>query len=229
MVKFFKKNSSGKLVEFELGNRNKLGQATRLNAKTLNLFSPRKSRTVSKRSPRPLTPIKIPSPGKIAPTKFKPYTYKSISINKPKTFRLNINLKDKKLKQLKRKFPIFLIRRKIEQINEIFQLLIKNNEDIFYDKYEYNSYDKMIIKELLNETKEKILTYIGYLETTILDEDLVNPNTSLYNYYKTNIDKLKYEIEDMLLNIIITNGRVVRYQLKKVHKIIIDYIKDIAN
>ena len=97
MVKFFKKNNTGKLVEFELGNRNKLAQATRLNAKTLNLFSPRKSRTVSKRSSRPLSPIKIPSPGSIAPTRYKSYKYTIRSMNKPKskTFRLNINLKDK--------------------------------------------------------------------------------------------------------------------------------------
>ena len=43
------------------------------------------------------------------------------------------------------------------------------------------------------------------------------------------MDNIKYEIENTLLNIKITNGRVVRFQLKQLKLYINHYFKDILN
>jgi len=254
MVKFFKKNNTGKLVEYELDNTlEKSKQVKKVNPNVMNLFSPRastrsssrpstrsssrpltrsSSRGSSSRPPKsisPLAPLKIPSPGSIAPTQFKPYTYKSINKNKQKTFRLNINIENKNKKLLKRKLPIVVIRRNINNIHIVFDEFLYNYHDIFYYKYGYNEKTKDWIIFLLERFKIDLLFYVDNIRTIILDKSIVKLNTPLYNYYKTNMDKLTYEIEDTLLNIILTNSRVLRYQIKQLKMYIIHYITDIVN
>ena len=178
----------------------------------------------------PLAPIKIPSPGSIAPMRLKPYTYKKkVHAPNQKMFRLNINLQNKNTKLLKRKLPILVLRRKIENIYIMFDELIHKYKNIFYYKYEYNEQIKVLITYILDVFKEDIINVIDNIKSIILDKTLVKPNTPLYNYYNNNMDNIKYEIENTLLNIKITNGRVVRFQLKQLKLYINHYFKDILN
>jgi hypothetical protein len=148
---------------------------------------------------------------------------------KPKKYRFNINLQNKNIKLLKRPIPIIPVRKQLEQLDLYFEQVIEHNYELFYYEYSFDSYDMNQIQKLLHKMYETIQLIIDKIKKIMLNNEIVNPDTSIYNYYVTNFDNLQNEIFKNFTEINATNGRTLRFQLKQIKSFIHSYIENILN
>ena len=63
----------------------------------------------------------------------------------------------------------------------------------------------------------------------MLNEAIVNTDTSIHKYYITNFENLQNEIYKNFTEIKLTNGRTLRFQLKQIKSFIHSYVENILN
>ena len=151
------------------------------------------------------------------------------SANPTHKYRFNINLQNKNIKLLKKPIPIIRVRKELEKINSYFSKLLKENHTIFYRVYSYNEYDLNYIELLLYKLYNDIISSVNKIKEYILNDAIVNADTSIYNYYVTNFEKLQNEIYQTFTEIKPTNCRTLRYQVKQINGFINSYIENILN
>ena len=152
-----------------------------------------------------------------------------ITNGKPKKHRFNINLQNKNIKLLKRPIPIIPVRKEIEQLNLYFQKLMESPDGVFHYEYAFANSDIPHIQSMLHTIYDNILVIINKIKKLILNEAIVNSDTSIYNYYVTNFENLQNEIYKNFTEIKPTNARTLRFQLKQIKSYINSYIENILN
>ena len=154
---------------------------------------------------------------------------KPVINDKPKKYRFNINLQNKNIKLLKRPIPVILVRKQLEQLDLYFEQVIEHNYELFYHEYSFDSYDMNQIQKLLHKMYEVIQLIMDKIKRIMLNEAIVNTDTSIHKYYVTNFENLQNEIFKNFTEINATNGRTLRFQLKQIKSFIHSYVENILN
>ena len=154
---------------------------------------------------------------------------KPVINDKPKKYRFNINLQNKNIKLLKRPIPVILVRKQLEQLDLYFEQVIEHNYELFYHEYSFDSYDMNQIQKLLHKMYEVIQLIMDKIKRIMLNEAIVNTDTSIHKYYITNFENLQNEIYKNFTEIKLTNGRTLRFQLKQIKSFIHSYVENILN